>query len=280
MRGCSPSLACRSMRRARCRWCCFRRWTPRVDVPEITDGLLGHPEEVARQRDVRLGPHGGEAQGRRRARPSSPAPCCPTTRSSSSAARWPKASAPCASTIRTAPSSACWAARPAASDDGHRRRHPDPERRPIPRAAPSTALGGDHGLRLSVTVCDGGSRDDTTADRAAGRRHRRGDRTRSRPATRRRAPRPAARRGCCSCMPTRRCRPAGPPPRAGSWRRRRAKGRLLPPALRLRPIRAPDASSASSAWRCRTFGLPYGDQGLLIARAFYQQHRRLSRLCR
>jgi rSAM/selenodomain-associated transferase 2 len=25
------------------------------------------------------------------------------------------------------------------------------------------------------------------------------------------------------------------------------------------------------AWRSRTFGLPYGDQGLLIARAFYQQ---------
>lgn len=23
------------------------------------------------------------------------------------------------------------------------------------------------------------------------------------------------------------------------------------------------------AWRCRTFGLPYGDQGLLIARALY-----------
>ncbi len=26
-----------------------------------------------------------------------------------------------------------------------------------------------------------------------------------------------------------------------------------------------------AAWRCRTFGLPYGDQGLLIARAFYQE---------
>jgi rSAM/selenodomain-associated transferase 2 len=25
------------------------------------------------------------------------------------------------------------------------------------------------------------------------------------------------------------------------------------------------------AWRCRTFGLPYGDQGLLMARAFYQR---------
>jgi rSAM/selenodomain-associated transferase 2 len=25
------------------------------------------------------------------------------------------------------------------------------------------------------------------------------------------------------------------------------------------------------AWRCRTFGLPYGDQGLLIARSFYQR---------
>lgn len=26
-----------------------------------------------------------------------------------------------------------------------------------------------------------------------------------------------------------------------------------------------------AAWRCRTFGLPYGDQGLLIARALYQR---------
>ena len=24
-----------------------------------------------------------------------------------------------------------------------------------------------------------------------------------------------------------------------------------------------------AAWRCRTFGLPYGDQGLLIGRGFY-----------
>ncbi len=27
----------------------------------------------------------------------------------------------------------------------------------------------------------------------------------------------------------------------------------------------------AAAWRCRTFGLAYGDQGLLIARAFYQR---------
>ena len=54
-------------------------------------GLLGHPAQVARRRDVRLGPHGGEAQGRRDARRASPARCCPTIRSSSSAARWPEA---------------------------------------------------------------------------------------------------------------------------------------------------------------------------------------------
>ena len=36
------------------RWCCFRRWTPRVDVPEITTACWGILEEVARQRDVRL----------------------------------------------------------------------------------------------------------------------------------------------------------------------------------------------------------------------------------
>ena len=51
--------------------------------------LLGHSAQVARRRDVRLGAHGGEAQGRG-APPSSPARCCPTTRSSSWAARWPR----------------------------------------------------------------------------------------------------------------------------------------------------------------------------------------------
>ena len=30
-----------------------------------------------------------------------------------------------------------------------------------------------------------------------------------------------------------------------------------------------------AAWRCRTFGLPYGDQGLLIERAFYAANWRL-----
>ena len=196
------------------------------------DGLLGHPQEVARQRDVRLGAHGGEAQGRRSARPSSPARCCPTTRSSSSATRWPKASAPCASTIRTAPSSACWAARPAASDDGHRRRHPDPERRPIPRADPRLARRRPwrapvgHGVRRRLARRHDGHR-------AAGRRHRPGDRTRSRPAACATAPWPAARRGCCSCTPTRPCRQAGPPPCANSWRMPDAKGRLLPAALRV-----------------------------------------------
>ena len=36
-------------------------------------------------------------------------------------------------------------------------------------------------------------------------------------------------------------------------------------------IRAPAGSSGSSRWRCRTFGLPYGDQGLLMARDFYRR---------
>ena len=91
---------------------------------------------------------GADAPGRRRLHPAALRPAVrarPT--------RWPKRSARCASTIRIARSSACWAARPAASDDGHRRRHPDPERRPIARADPRLArrrprlAPGRHGVR-------------------------------------------------------------------------------------------------------------------------------------
>ena len=50
------------------------------------------------------------------------------------------------------------------------------------------------------------------------------------------------------------------PPKAGYFRLRFASAD--PRARRLERL---------VAWRCRTFGLPYGDQGLLIERAFYRQ---------
>ena len=68
------------------------------------------------------------------------------------------------------------------------------------------------------------------------------------------------------------------PPRAGLGRGRRSLHQRPP----VRPSRAgyfafalDDASPAARrlerivAWRCRVFGLPYGDQGLLIARTLY-----------
>ena len=50
------------------------------------------------------------------------------------------------------------------------------------------------------------------------------------------------------------------PPKAGYFRLRLASAD--PRARRLERL---------VDWRCRTFGLPYGDQGLLIERAFYRQ---------
>ena len=53
---------------------------------------------------------------------------------------------------------------------------------------------------------------------------------------------------------------AMPAPKAGYFRLRFASAD--PRARRLERL---------VAWRCRTFGLPYGDQGLLIERGFYSQ---------
>ena len=129
------------------------------------------------------------------------------------------------------------------------------------------SLSGDHGLRLSITVCDGGSRDDTTtiAGQAgatvvtteAGRGRQLAD-----GAAAGRAPwllflhadtvlskewAAAARQFMVR-------------PRAGYFRLRFSSAD--PRARRLERL---------VAWRCRTFGLPYGDQGLLIERGFYRQ---------
>jgi rSAM/selenodomain-associated transferase 2 len=135
-----------------------------------------------------------------------------------------------------------------------------------------TALkDGDHDLRLSVTVCDGGSRDDTTtiarragavvvtADAGRGGQLAAGATGGNAPwllfvhADTRLGPgwADAVRRFTGS---------AANAERAGYFRLRfdsadrRARG-----------------IERFVAWRCRTFGLPYGDQGLLMARAFYRR---------
>jgi rSAM/selenodomain-associated transferase 2 len=127
------------------------------------------------------------------------------------------------------------------------------------------SLSGD--LKLSITVCDGGSRDDTVtiarqaganvvmAEPGRGRQLADGARAGSAPwllflhadTTLSRSWPAAARRFT-----------AMPAPKAGYFRLRLASAD--PRARRLERL---------VAWRCRTFGLPYGDQGLLIERGFY-----------
>ena len=134
------------------------------------------------------------------------------------------------------------------------------------------ALGDGHGgLALAITVCDGGSCDDTLAiARQAGAAVVRA---------------PAGRGGQLAAGAATGSAPwllflhadttlgagwaaavrrftddAANAARAGYFRLRFDS--LDPRARRLERL---------AAWRCRTFGLPYGDQGLLIARAFYQR---------
>lgn len=131
------------------------------------------------------------------------------------------------------------------------------------------SLEGDHGLHLSITVCDGGSRDDTTAiarqagatvvvtEPGRGRQLADGAASGSAPwllflhaDTILSAGWAAAARQFM----------AMPAPKAGYFRLRFASAD--PRARRLERL---------VAWRCRTFGLPYGDQGLLIERGFYHR---------
>lgn len=131
------------------------------------------------------------------------------------------------------------------------------------------SLGGDHGLRLSVTVCDGCSRDDTTTiarqagavvlvtEPGRGRQLSDGAKVGSAPwllflhadTTLSTGWAPAVRQFM-----------AMPAPKAGYFRLRLASAD--PRARRLERL---------VAWRCRVFGLPYGDQGLLIERDFYRR---------
>jgi rSAM/selenodomain-associated transferase 2 len=127
------------------------------------------------------------------------------------------------------------------------------------------SLSGDHGLRLSITVCDGGSRDDTTTiARQAGA---------TVVATEPGRGRQLADGAAAGSAPwllflhadtvlskewAAAARQFMVRPRAGYFRLRFASAD--PRARRLERL---------VAWRCRTFGLPYGDQGLLIERGFY-----------
>ena len=134
------------------------------------------------------------------------------------------------------------------------------------------ALRGDgHDLCPSITVCDGGSRDDTPAiARQAGASV---------------VTAQAGRGGQLAAGAA-----AGSAPWllflhadtmlgadwAGSVRRFTSHAANVGKAgyFRLR-FDAPDPRARRverlAAWRCRTVGLPYGDQGLVIARAFYQR---------
>ncbi|MBI2741519.1 MAG: TIGR04283 family arsenosugar biosynthesis glycosyltransferase [Rhodospirillales bacterium] len=131
------------------------------------------------------------------------------------------------------------------------------------------SLRGEYDLKLSITVCDGGSRDDTASvARQAGTTVVETEAGRGRQLaagamvgsalwllfvhadTRLSAGWAAAARRLMA-HPTR---------KAGYFRLRFDSAD--PRARRIERL---------AAWRCRTFALPYGDQGLLIERAFYQQ---------
>jgi rSAM/selenodomain-associated transferase 2 len=135
------------------------------------------------------------------------------------------------------------------------------------------ALGdsADHGLVLSVTVCDGGSRDDTLAiARMAGAAVVTTSPGRGRQ---------LAAGATAGSAPWLLFLHADTTPGTG-WadaaRRFMAEATNATKAgyFRLK-FDSPDPRARRVerlvAWRCRTFGLPYGDQGLLMARAFYQR---------
>ena len=147
---------------------------------------------------------------------------------------------------------------------------------PTLNAGPSLArtlatLRGNHGFALSITVCDGGSYDDSqaiarqagatvvTTQAGRGRQLATGAAAGSAPwllflhADTVLAPGWKDAAGCFTSE-------AANAASAGYFRLR-----LDSPDPRARRI------ERLAAWRCRTFGLPYGDQGLLMARAFYRR---------
>jgi rSAM/selenodomain-associated transferase 2 len=140
----------------------------------------------------------------------------------------------------------------------------------LARTIASLGGGCDHGLVLSVTVCDGGSRDDTLAiARAAGAAVVATSPGRGRQLA---AGAAAGRAPWLLFLHADTTLGAG---WADAARRFMAEPSNAARAgyFRLQfDSRDPRARRVERlvAWRCRTFGLPYGDQGLLMSRAFYQ----------
>ena len=132
--------------------------------------------------------------------------------------------------------------------------------------------GGDGGLALAITVCDGGSDDDTLAIA-----RRAGAAVVTAPAGRGGQLAAGAGAGGAPWLLFLHADTTLDAGWADAVRRFTADAANAGRAgyFRLRfDSRDPRARRLErlAAWRCRTFGLPYGDQGLLIARAF---HRRL-----
>jgi len=133
------------------------------------------------------------------------------------------------------------------------------------------SLRGDHGLHLSVTVSDGGSRDDTASiarqagasvivtEPGRGRQLADGAAAGNAPWLLFLHADTILSKGWAAATRQFMALPAHAP-KAGYFRLRFASAD--PRARRLERL---------VAWRCRTFGLPYGDQGLLIERGFYRR---------
>ena len=133
------------------------------------------------------------------------------------------------------------------------------------------ALGSPAGLSLTITVCDGGSRDDTPAiARRAGVRV---------------VTAPAGRGGQLSAGADSGEAPwlfflhadSRPGPGWSEAIRRFATDAGNQDRATYFRLRLDSADRRARRierlvdWRCRTFGLPYGDQGLVLARAFYRR---------
>jgi rSAM/selenodomain-associated transferase 2 len=133
------------------------------------------------------------------------------------------------------------------------------------------SLGSPAGLSLAITVCDGGSRDDTVAvARNAGAR------VATAPAGRGRQLAAGAEAGQAPWLFF-----LHADSRPGEGWAEAVKGFIADPAnedraacFRLR-FDSPDPRARRIErlvdWRCRALGLPYGDQGLVMARAFYRR---------
>lgn len=133
------------------------------------------------------------------------------------------------------------------------------------------SLSGNHDLKLSVAVCDGGSRDGTTiiarqagatvvnAEPGRGGQLAAGALTGSAPWLLFLHADTTLSAGWAAAARRFMAQPANAP-KAGYFRLRFASAD--PRARRIERL---------AAWRSRTFGLPYGDQGLLIERALYRQ---------